>query len=872
MPFTNTVLQTDPYTTNGVTTNFPFYFQALSKEELQVYLVNSTTLAETILATGFDVIGVGEPNGGYVAFPTAPSYPGQTLRIRSVPSAAQTFDFENQSAYNPRDLNRALDRAAQRSIYVASRAVGGGNVGGSTDWTAVTNKPTVFTPAAHTHLASDVTSGIFDIARIPNLDTAKIATGVFDVARIPNVDASKVTSGVFDSARIPPVSAGVVASGDITTLTTAQQAAITEGVVVTTVDGNRYAYKGTGSKTLLASYTAIGSTATDWSVIPNKPANVVNFAGLVGAADRLAYFTGVSTQAVTPLTSFGRQVAGVASLAALAALATPLTTKGDLYGYAAAPARLPVGVDGQVLVADSAQTTGLRWMTSSAATGVQNMPNFVTLFSGNGDGVTNNDAALTAAEASAYERIWLPEGKYVTTRASYTDFNKRFVGPGKFLRAAGRAVNNFSRYVDAVWTVNDEYGQGGNSQFANIELAYLPPNTRHHFTKGPTGLYPYFYAPAVPHFLEFNSSGGSSGFAGKTSTAITAGVTTTIGIAGGTVGWVAGDAIGLTQSTTLDGTILESAVIASVDTVGGTITLTAPPANAYAIGSVLSFGCRTMNTGYTTILNHKGGGDAYAYLARVIVEKPALASQTDFAHVATGGIIGGDMVCVYSGGYLTGWECQYSDASDGTSDITVAGSVNSYIRKNATRGRNAFWIHDLAKMDAPTVGNGLKPIDVVYSCLMYAQCGLDMTRSVFNNQRAITLAKGHRIYLDASASAGTAANAAGYIPDINPLTFIGANTAGQIEIAHQSGNSLTVYAGGVSVIGPMASTGAMSPAGVASSGAIDTSVNYRVGGTVVTVGRLGTIPDATVGTEASVINSVLSALRQHGLITGAGNP
>ena len=40
---------------------------------------------------------------------------------------------------------------------------------------------------------------------------------------------------------------------------------------------------------------------------------------------------------------------------------SPLTTKGDLYGYSTSNARLPVGADGLPLVADSTQTTGLKW-------------------------------------------------------------------------------------------------------------------------------------------------------------------------------------------------------------------------------------------------------------------------------------------------------------------------------------------------------------------------------------------------------------------------------------------------------------------------------------------------------------------------------
>lgn len=46
---------------------------------------------------------------------------------------------------------------------------------------------------------------------------------------------------------------------------------------------------------------------------------------------------------------------------------SPLTTKGDLYGFSTLDARVPIGTNNQVLTADSAQALGLKWATPAVA-------------------------------------------------------------------------------------------------------------------------------------------------------------------------------------------------------------------------------------------------------------------------------------------------------------------------------------------------------------------------------------------------------------------------------------------------------------------------------------------------------------------------
>ena len=86
------------------------------------------------------------------------------------------------------------------------------NNAGMTDWFNIASREWVSAQGyltsvtAHTHAATDITSGTFAAARIPSLAASKITSGTFAAARIPNLSASKITSGTFADARIASAS------------------------------------------------------------------------------------------------------------------------------------------------------------------------------------------------------------------------------------------------------------------------------------------------------------------------------------------------------------------------------------------------------------------------------------------------------------------------------------------------------------------------------------------------------------------------------------------------------------------------------------------------------------------------------------------
>jgi len=153
------------------------------------------------------------------------------LALTSIPTMddAHIPDVETLSYGAPFDLAQIpsgiQDKLTAACPYLYSHPSDRQCTTGSWAWADITGKPSTYPPSSHDHDASDITSGnlysdrmkyyvIAAInqstagqkilpAQLEDLPASKITSGTFDLDRIPNLPTSKTTSGTFDLDRIP---------------------------------------------------------------------------------------------------------------------------------------------------------------------------------------------------------------------------------------------------------------------------------------------------------------------------------------------------------------------------------------------------------------------------------------------------------------------------------------------------------------------------------------------------------------------------------------------------------------------------------------------------------------------------------------------
>lgn len=156
---------------------------------------------------------------------------------------------------------------------------------------------------------------------------------------------------------------------------------------------------------------------------------------------------------------------------------SPLTTKGDIWGYGTSDARIPIGTNGDVLTADSTQTLGLKWAspsgsgltliaapTSFSAVTSQSLNNVFT------STYLNYKVLVTLTGTSASSGISL------RFRASGSDdTTSNYNGALVRYRSGSASITDYSQFVDATSVTIGESGFTASPNSAFIEFTCNSP-------------------------------------------------------------------------------------------------------------------------------------------------------------------------------------------------------------------------------------------------------------------------------------------------------------------------------------------------------------------------------------------------------------
>jgi hypothetical protein len=190
---------------------------------------------------------------------------------------------------------------------------------------------------------------------------------------------------------------------------------------------------------------------------------------------------------------------------------TPLTTKGDLFGFDTADARIPIGTNGHILTADSTQSLGLKWAAPAGGGKVKGVANTQTGTVATGTTIMPFDNTIPQnTEGDQYLSL-----AYTPTSAS----NKLQIDIFVFGSLSANALLGMALFQDSTANAlagNIAYSVGGPTETYILSL-------RHTMTAGTTSstTFKVRIGPSDPATFTFAGRSGVGVFGGVASCSLT---------------------------------------------------------------------------------------------------------------------------------------------------------------------------------------------------------------------------------------------------------------------------------------------------------------------------------------------------------------
>lgn len=421
-------------------------------------------------------------------------------------------------------------------------------------------------------------------------------------------------------------------------------------------------------------------------------------------------------------------------------------------------------------------TTGHYIATPAGGGGASTSPPPLTFFGATDTGgvnTANNDAALIAAEASAYDRVWLPEGLYATTRTK-AQLTKGYEGPGLLLIAGAVALpGDFAQInvAPTLWPVQGSLGWfRGDQKFTKGEFKIIGAGTRAKTDAR------YYESAFIPHHSWLEVYDGGVGCTCRLTVAASTG-SNLVTVNGINAGDVVGKQVIFTSGVQPGGPVLDTRTVVSV--AGNVLTLNAPPSANHPIGTYIATSPRTWaGLSYAKVTGY-AEGDVYGDIRRLIQSYVKKPGQLHPFETSTVGNYGGDLNFVGSTGTY-GTNLEFGTYDNGN-DVAIIGYVHRVYRDNETGANGAMNLGTLFGSD------GSKPADAAHTIIGKWRVGLDTSQADLTNfaapgdnkNIAINTALGHKWVMN---STGSTAGRAG---DPRFGVYFG-NTPGDMVI--ESGN------------------------------------------------------------------------------------